>query len=55
MKKHSFLPMLMVLTVLLSLSSCEIIGNIFEAGVWVGIILVLGIIALILFVIRKIF
>jgi len=55
MKKYSFLPVLLALTLLTGLSSCELIGDIFRAGVWVGVILVVGIIALILFILRKIF
>lgn len=35
------------------LSSCEVVGGIFKAGVWVGILVVVGIIALILFLIGK--
>lgn len=52
MKKLSLIPLLMLI---LSFSSCELIGDIFEAGVWVGVLLVVGIIALVLFLIRKIF
>ena len=55
MKKYSFPVLMTVAMVLVSLSSCELIGDIFKAGVWVGIILVVGIIALILFLLRKIF
>ncbi|HRO43129.1 MAG TPA: hypothetical protein PL009_09865 [Flavipsychrobacter sp.] len=55
MKRYSLFPLLLALTVILSLSSCELIGDIFKAGMWVGIILVVGIIALVLFLIRKIF
>jgi hypothetical protein len=35
------------------LSSCEVIGGIFKAGVWVGVLVVVGIIALILFFIGR--
>jgi hypothetical protein len=35
------------------LTSCEIIGDIFKAGVWVGIIIVVGIIALVIWLIAK--
>lgn len=35
------------------LSSCEVIGDIFKAGVWVGILIVVGIIALIFFIVGK--
>jgi hypothetical protein len=38
---------------LVFLSSCEIIGDIFEAGVWVGIIVVVGVIALIIWLIAR--
>ena len=37
MKHNSFLLLLLVL---LSLTGCEVIGGIFKAGVWVGILLV---------------
>lgn len=56
MKKQSLYPVLAMLSVLiLGLSSCELVGDIFQAGMWVGIIIVVGIIALVLFLIRKIF
>jgi hypothetical protein len=41
------------LIVLLSLSSCEVIGGIFKAGVWVGVLIVVGIIGLIVYLISK--
>lgn len=44
---------LSVCIVLLSISSCEVIGGIFKAGVWSGILLVVGIIVLIVFLISK--
>lgn len=53
MKKYNFLPLLFLLTTLLS--SCEIVGGIFKAGVWVGIIAVVAVVALILFLLKKIF
>jgi hypothetical protein len=36
----------------LSLSACELIGDVFQAGVWVGVILVIGVIALIVWMVR---
>ena len=42
-----------LLFMMVTLSSCELIGDIFKAGVWVGILIVVGIIALILFLISK--
>ncbi len=38
---------------LLSLSSCEIVKGIFKAGVWTGILLVVGVIALIIYLASK--
>ena len=34
-------------------SSCEVIAGIFEAGVWVGVLIVVAIIALVIWLIRK--
>ncbi len=44
---------IMLLIVLFSFTSCEIIGDIFQAGMGVGIFLVVAVIALIIFVISK--
>ena len=52
MKKLSLAPLLLLL---MSLTGCELIGDIFEAGVWAGIILVVVVVGLILFVLRRIF
>lgn len=38
---------------LMLLTSCELVEGIFKAGVWVGVLLVVGIIALILWLLRK--
>jgi hypothetical protein len=35
------------------LSGCEIAGDIFQAGVWVGVLLVIGIIVLIVWMISR--
>ena len=40
-------------TVLLALAGCETIGNIFEAGVWTGIIGVVIIVAIVLFIVGR--
>ena len=37
----------------LGLSGCEILGDIFQAGVWVGVILVVGVIALIAWLVSR--
>lgn len=51
------LTLFSIITLLLSLSltSCELVGDIFKAGVWVGVLVVVGVIALLLFLLRKIF
>ncbi|MES2701580.1 MAG: phosphatidate cytidylyltransferase [Bacteroidota bacterium] len=55
MKKiEIFSVITLMLTITMSLSSCQIIGNIFKAGVWVGVLLVVGIIGLIIFLISRI-
>ncbi len=35
------------------LSGCEVIGDIFKAGVWVGILAVVGVIVLIVYLVSK--
>ncbi|TMI95293.1 MAG: phosphatidate cytidylyltransferase [Bacteroidetes bacterium] len=37
----------------MSLTSCEVVGGIFKAGVWVGILAVAAVIGLIIFLISK--
>jgi uncharacterized membrane protein YkvI len=47
---------LIVLLVLVSLTSagCEVIGDIFKAGVWVGVLMVVLLVALVGFIAAKI-
>jgi len=49
------LSLVSVFALLLSLSSCQLVGDIFKAGVWVGILIVVVIIGLIIFILSKIF
>lgn len=37
-----------------SLESCRVIGGIFKAGMWAGVLLVVGIVALVIFLITRI-
>jgi energy-converting hydrogenase Eha subunit H len=37
----------------MSLTGCEVAGDIFKAGVWVGVILVVGVIGLIVWMVSK--
>ena len=50
MKKHFIYPLLLLAVSILS--GCQVIGGIFKAGVWVGILIVVAIIAVIIFIIR---
>ena len=45
------LPLLIVSA--LSLAGCQIAGDIFKAGVWVGVIAVVGVIALVVWLISR--
>lgn len=51
--KNSFLIALF-LVIVTTLSSCEAIGDIFKAGMWVGIIIVIIIVGLVLWLIGKV-
>ena len=53
MKKYSVLAVLAL--VVTTLSSCELIEGIFKAGVWTGVIIVAVILALIIWLISKVF
>ncbi len=44
-----------VLAMALTLSSCEVIGDIFKGGIIVGILIVVLVIGLIIWIIRKVF
>ncbi len=52
MRKFSLLTIFALLAV--TMTSCELVGDIFEAGMWVGIIIVALVIALIIWIIRKV-
>jgi hypothetical protein len=47
------LQVLVTLFATLALAGCEVIGTIFEAGMWVGVILVLVIVGIVGFVISR--
>jgi len=51
MKKIS---LFLVASLLLTLSSCQVVGDIFKAGMGFGIFIVVAIIAIVIFVIAKI-
>ena len=43
----------LVFSLLLVLSGCSVIGDIFEAGVWAGVLLVVVVIALFVWLLKK--
>ncbi|WP_315814893.1 phosphatidate cytidylyltransferase [Paraflavitalea speifideaquila] len=45
---------LMLLLVMINLSSCEVIGGIFKAGVWTGVLAVVIVGALLIWIIARI-
>lgn len=51
--QNKILRLLMVLVILFSFTSCEVIGDIFKAGMGFGIFLVIFIVAVIFFLISK--
>ncbi|MFA9191212.1 hypothetical protein AAGV28_07505 [Flavobacterium sp. FZUC8N2.13] len=52
--KNTVKRVLLLLIVMFTFSSCEIIGDIFKAGMSVGIFLVIAVIVFIIFIISKI-
>lgn len=43
----------LLLWCMISLSSCEVIGGIFKAGVWTGILIVAAVIGLLIWIIAR--
>ncbi len=54
MKNISISSLLLVFVMMISLSSCDLAGDIFEAGAWTAILGVILVIALIVWIIRKV-
>lgn len=52
MTRYSYLGMILV-AMMVTLSSCELIGDIFRAGFYVGIIIVIVVIALIVWLVSR--
>ncbi len=55
MKNNQLLSILSFLLLALMFTGCEVIGGIFEAGVWVGVLLVILVIVIIFWVVSKLF
>ena len=48
-----WLRLLLVMLATLPLTACELAGDIFQAGVWVGVIMIVAVVAVIGFIIAK--
>ncbi len=48
------LQLFLVMAIVLSLSSCQLVGDIFKAGVWVGVLMVAAVIGVIIFLLTRI-
>ena len=53
MKKYNGILLASLLMVAVTMSSCAAIGDIFKAGMWVGIIIVVAVIALIFWLVGR--
>ncbi len=51
MKKYISLLLLFFVTML---SSCEVVGGIFKAGMWTSVIIIVAVVALILFIVSRV-
>lgn len=52
MQKYSLLSLFVMMSVVFS--SCQVVGDIFKAGVWAGILLVVVIVAVIIWIFSRI-
>ena len=50
---NNVIRILLIVLLVVSTAACELVGNIFQAGVWVGVILVVLVLALIGFAVSK--
>jgi hypothetical protein len=53
--KNKTIRVLLLSTVVLSLTGCSVVEGIFKAGMGVGIFIVIAILAIILFIVSKLF
>ncbi len=52
MRKIQLYP---VLALIIMLSGCQLIGDIFKAGVWVGVLMVAVVVGILIFIVAKLF
>jgi uncharacterized membrane protein YkvI len=53
MTKRPNLPLLVLLVLALSSAGCALVEGVFKAGLWVGAILVLLVVAVVVWILRK--
>jgi len=51
--KHSWYLFVLLLLYTVALTGCEVIGDIFKAGVWVGVVLVMLVIGIIVWLVTR--
>ncbi|MEX0649135.1 MAG: hypothetical protein WEA56_13690 [Balneolaceae bacterium] len=51
--QHKLFHLILFILIVLTFQGCEIIADIFRAGVWVGVIAIILVIALVIYLIRK--
>ena len=52
---NRLLPMVLLLAVTLGLSGCELVGDVLEFGFWAVLIVIVLVIALVVWIFRKLF
>ena len=50
----NWVQLLIIVLIAMTTAGCELAGNIFQAGMWVGAIMIVGIIAIVAFIAAKI-
>lgn len=53
MKKNNGIILAALLFVITAMSSCEVMGDLVEFGVWIGVVIVVAVIALIWWIVKK--
>lgn len=51
----AYLNYLIVLLLSFTLASCEVVGDIFKTGMWTGVILVVAVIAVVIWLLSRVF
>lgn len=53
MKNFPFSQLLIFIFIATTLTGCQLVGDIFEAGVWVGVIVVVLVVVLIIWLLKR--